>query len=276
MWMAPEQTRSGAITPAVDVWALGLLAFHVLTGRYYWRAPESQDSTMTELLREIVIEPLRPASVRAEEAGVKHMLPPGFDAWFGRCVARDPASRFPNARDCFAALAQLLDGTPSQAAMTAPPAQTWAQPPPYSYGAYPAPWPAPAPYPYGPPPLGYPPPPKKGLGAGAIVAIVLGAVAVPIIGIVAFVVAIGNSAENARKRAMVHAELASLKMEAETWRVTSASKRCPTLSDLSTWRRNDPWGTPYQVTCSGSSITVTSAGPDKKMGTSDDQTSSTY
>src|SRR5262249_43792987 len=37
LWMAPEQTvRGSAIGPAADVWALGLLAFYLLTGRSFW------------------------------------------------------------------------------------------------------------------------------------------------------------------------------------------------------------------------------------------------
>ncbi|TMA33515.1 MAG: serine/threonine protein kinase [Deltaproteobacteria bacterium] len=37
-WMAPEQSDQGAaIRPATDVWALGLIAFNCLTGKFYWR-----------------------------------------------------------------------------------------------------------------------------------------------------------------------------------------------------------------------------------------------
>ncbi|MCA9580096.1 MAG: serine/threonine protein kinase, partial [Myxococcales bacterium] len=37
LWMAPEQTERGdRIGPQTDVWALGLIAFTVLTGRKYW------------------------------------------------------------------------------------------------------------------------------------------------------------------------------------------------------------------------------------------------
>ena len=38
-WMAPEQTERAAITPAADVWAIGLVAFHLLTRRSSGRAP---------------------------------------------------------------------------------------------------------------------------------------------------------------------------------------------------------------------------------------------
>src|SRR5260221_7596787 len=35
-WMAPEQTQPGAsVGPLTDVWALGLIAFRVLTGASY-------------------------------------------------------------------------------------------------------------------------------------------------------------------------------------------------------------------------------------------------
>jgi serine/threonine protein kinase len=39
LWMAPEQAQLGArLTPATDVWALGLIVFYLLTGKYFWRA----------------------------------------------------------------------------------------------------------------------------------------------------------------------------------------------------------------------------------------------
>ena len=37
-------TQAG-ISPATDVWALGLLAYHLLTGEYFWRAARVQDGT---------------------------------------------------------------------------------------------------------------------------------------------------------------------------------------------------------------------------------------
>ena len=37
LWMAPEQTARGVkIAPPTDVWAIGLIAFQLLTGRHYW------------------------------------------------------------------------------------------------------------------------------------------------------------------------------------------------------------------------------------------------
>ena len=107
MWLAPEQTERSPVTPAADVWALGLIAFYLLTGRSFWKSAEAIDVTATQLLREILFEPLPPASVRAREMGIRP-LPPSFDAWFGQCVAREPTARFPSATEMHAALGDAL------------------------------------------------------------------------------------------------------------------------------------------------------------------------
>ena len=99
-WMAPEQTELGhEITPATDIWALGLLAFSLFTASHFWRSVSSGDPGGAALLRELLVDPIPPASVRAAELGVAALLPAGFDAWFGRCVVRAPSSRFQRARE---------------------------------------------------------------------------------------------------------------------------------------------------------------------------------
>ncbi|WP_394839663.1 serine/threonine protein kinase [Pendulispora rubella] len=109
LWMAAEQTASGDIAPAADVWALGLIAYHLLTGGYYWRT--ARGGTSVQLLREIVFESLPRASERAREDGVAERLPPGFDPWFARCVTREMASRFPNARTMWDAMQSVFAGS---------------------------------------------------------------------------------------------------------------------------------------------------------------------
>src|SRR4029078_8417701 len=67
LYMPPEQTEhSGRISPASDVWPLGLIAFRLLVGRELWR---SVDGTLPMLLREIVVDPIPAASQRAAELG---------------------------------------------------------------------------------------------------------------------------------------------------------------------------------------------------------------
>ncbi len=105
-WMAPEQTeRRATITPATDVWAIGLLAFDLFTGRPFWRSANDEASSLTAFMRELVLEPIPPASQRATDFGVAERLPDGFDAWFARCVSREPSERFADAAEAWRALA---------------------------------------------------------------------------------------------------------------------------------------------------------------------------
>jgi formylglycine-generating enzyme required for sulfatase activity len=109
LFMSPEQTdRKGRICPATDVWALGLIAFYLLTGKSYWR--EAEGDSLQILLREIIVDPLPPASERAAELGVADKLPPGFDAWFARCVDRDIDKRFAEAGAAVRSFAELAAG----------------------------------------------------------------------------------------------------------------------------------------------------------------------
>lgn len=165
LWMAPEQTEaSHDVLPASDVWAIGLIAFWLLTGKTYWRGGNMESISLSVLMREIVLDPLVTATQRAQELGLAQVIPAGFDAWFARAVHRDPRARFPDARAAFAALEPLLKAANAGSTVVSAPAATlptgptgYSQPtamtPPH--GGFAA-------APYG--PMGYPPQPKKGLG----------------------------------------------------------------------------------------------------------------
>ncbi len=113
-WMAPEQTDpSVTIGPPADVWALGLMAFWLLTGRSFWSAANNPSASMHALMREILFGDLPVASERAGELGVAGRLPEGFDGWFARCVARDPTRRFESANELFDAFERML-GEPTR------------------------------------------------------------------------------------------------------------------------------------------------------------------
>jgi len=123
LWMAPEQTQRGAaITPATDVWALGLLVYRMLTGVSYWRGANAPDGTVSVggLVLEVVVKPLDPASLRAREMGVAALLPAGFDGWFARCVVREQDQRFVNASLAWDALEPILGGAPALHVATQP------------------------------------------------------------------------------------------------------------------------------------------------------------
>ena len=116
-WMAPEQLSPGAtIGPETDVWALGLLAFWMLTGKEYWLSSNNEHGSVSALLLELVTQELAPAAERAAELSAPALLPPGFDTWFARCVHRVPSERFQDAASCLDAFADLLERQSVQSA----------------------------------------------------------------------------------------------------------------------------------------------------------------
>jgi serine/threonine-protein kinase len=113
-WMAPEQSDQGAaIRPATDIWALGLIAFNCLTGKYFWKTANAQQANLTALLRELIVEPIVPASQRAAELACPGAMPRGFDDWFRFCVERDVNRRFQNATAALEALVPVLERAPA-------------------------------------------------------------------------------------------------------------------------------------------------------------------
>ncbi len=115
-WLAPEQTDTRPrISPATDVWPIGLIAFACLTGKNFWHTAYEPEASMQAFLRELVIDEIPAASVRAAESN--GAVPGWFDGWFARCVARDPAARFADAREAFAAFASAREASGDHAAV---------------------------------------------------------------------------------------------------------------------------------------------------------------
>ncbi|MEM9693052.1 MAG: protein kinase, partial [Myxococcota bacterium] len=107
-YMAPEQTDGTLeVNASADVWSLALVVFQMITGRSYWCAVE-ENRSMTQLWRELLIDPLPRASERAAQWGVGHRLPPYLDPWFFRCLNRMPEERFREAREAVDAVLPLL------------------------------------------------------------------------------------------------------------------------------------------------------------------------
>ncbi|APR78756.1 Putative serine/threonine-protein kinase pknH [Minicystis rosea] len=109
MWMAPEQTvPGGRVEPSTDVWPLGLLAFRLLTGYLFWKAPYDPAASVLMLMAEAFMHPMPAASERAADYKCKERIPPGFDAWFAKAVARNMDERFADATVAFTELEPIL------------------------------------------------------------------------------------------------------------------------------------------------------------------------
>jgi serine/threonine protein kinase len=91
-WVGPDGADPNArSTPAMDVFALGLVTFFALSGGALHRAARAAKIDPGALWQELGA-PLDSASVRARELGVS--IDPAFDPWFQRAVAAMPQARF--------------------------------------------------------------------------------------------------------------------------------------------------------------------------------------
>jgi serine/threonine-protein kinase len=112
LYMAPEQFRTATnLTPAVDIYALGMVAYTLMVGKAYWSREAQDAGNLIALAMAAVQGPIEPATQRAAALGVT--LPPSFDAWFTLVTAAHPAARFPTAGEAVRALAAALGAAPA-------------------------------------------------------------------------------------------------------------------------------------------------------------------
>jgi Protein kinase domain len=111
-YLSPEQARGEHATPSSDRYALGVVAFELLTGR----RPFIADTPVTEAFGHLNAE------VPSAET-LAPALPTGIDAVFDRALAKDPGGRPASARELVRDLRSMFETAP-------PPTVVLAQPPP--------------------------------------------------------------------------------------------------------------------------------------------------
>ncbi|HMG55931.1 MAG TPA: protein kinase [Kofleriaceae bacterium] len=156
IYMSPEQCRGlGTLDHRSDIYSLGCVLFHLLTGR-----PPFDGEGMGDILAAHIREPAPAPSSRAPE------LASNIDGLVLRCLAKSPDERYQTMLELAAAIGQILPYITSPAAPTkwvyayqggppTPPPQGYPTPPP-PYGSRPGTPPPPAPQGY-PSQPGYPP-----------------------------------------------------------------------------------------------------------------------
>ena len=96
MYVAPERVEGKALSPATDIYGLGLVMYEMLVGR-----PPFTSANPSVLLRDHVVrQPVPPSHLRQS-------LPRELDAVVMKCLAKSPALRYARAGDVSKALTAL-------------------------------------------------------------------------------------------------------------------------------------------------------------------------
>jgi hypothetical protein len=98
--MAPEQVRGGDIDGRTDIYAIGVLLFRSLSGRYPFHGPTAAATMMAHL---------NEATPTFHQVDPRLQPPEGLESVVRRCLEKDPDRRYPNIGDLLAALRPYLD-----------------------------------------------------------------------------------------------------------------------------------------------------------------------
>ncbi|MBK7863058.1 MAG: protein kinase [Archangiaceae bacterium] len=85
-YMAPEQARGGHVTPAMDLYAVGIIAFEMLTGEL----PFTGESVVEVLMKHAEVPAPKPSSILMS-------IPDDLDELVGKLLAKDPKDRYQSA-----------------------------------------------------------------------------------------------------------------------------------------------------------------------------------
>ncbi|MDB4933472.1 MAG: Serine/threonine protein kinase, partial [Labilithrix sp.] len=102
-----EQVKGqGNVDHRADLWALGCMAYECLIGRPVW----NMDQGVAMTFASIATGPIPvPSAARAD-------LPPALDAWFKKCLERDPNKRYQSARELADAFVESWGQRPASSA----------------------------------------------------------------------------------------------------------------------------------------------------------------
>jgi serine/threonine-protein kinase len=98
-YFSPEQARGAAVDPRSDIYSLGCVLYEMTTGQ----APFAGDSAVAIAYKHVQENPAPPRQIDPA-------LPETLEAITLKCLAKNPANRYPTAQDLRADLRRYLDG----------------------------------------------------------------------------------------------------------------------------------------------------------------------
>jgi CheY-like chemotaxis protein len=111
-YVAPEQIEAGQVSARTDVYSLGCLLYHCLTGQ----VPFVRETDVAVIYAHLSEDPPRPSRVRPE-------LPEGLDAVIAKALDKSPDRRFPTCGDLMNAARAVVDAA-GPLSETSPPRRT--------------------------------------------------------------------------------------------------------------------------------------------------------
>jgi serine/threonine-protein kinase len=101
-YISPEQAQGRALTPASDLYSLGVTLYELVTGR----VPFEGDTPVATALMQVNDTPVPPRQLRGS-------IPPGLEAVILRALRKDPADRYASATEMREDLKRVIGGEPA-------------------------------------------------------------------------------------------------------------------------------------------------------------------